>query len=92
MDPFVTIRFGDENLSSAVHNGGHNKPRWTDELQFTRETDENTLYIEVWNFSDFGSNDLIGVGYASITESLGLKEKIIKKCPLEFEGHPRGEI
>lgn len=30
MDPFVTIRFGDESLSSAVHNGGHNKPRWSD--------------------------------------------------------------
>jgi len=35
---------------------------------------------------------LIGVGYASITDTLGLKEKILKKCSLEFEGHPRGEI
>jgi hypothetical protein len=34
----------------------------------------------------------LGVGYASITETLGLKEKIVKKCPIEFENHPRGDI
>jgi hypothetical protein len=32
MDPFVTIRFGDEALSSAVHNDGHKAPKWSDQL------------------------------------------------------------
>lgn len=79
MDPLVTIRFGNESMSSAVHMGGHLNPQWTDELKFTREVEEDTLYVEVWSFSDWGSNDLIGVGYVSITDALSLKEKIMKK-------------
>jgi hypothetical protein len=32
LDPFVTVRFGDESFSSAVHNDGHRSPKWTDEI------------------------------------------------------------
>ena len=67
MDPLVHVRLGDENLSSSVHMGGHLNPKWTDKLILFRENNENTFYIEVWCFSDFGSNDLVGLGYASIT-------------------------
>lgn len=50
-------------MSTAVDMSGHLAPKWTDALEFTREVIEDTLYIEVWSFSDFGSNDLIGTGF-----------------------------
>lgn len=55
-------RFGNESMSSAVDMSGHLTPKWSDTLEFTREVNEDTLFIEVWSFSSFGSNDLIGTG------------------------------
>ena len=78
-------------MTSAVNMSGHLSPSWTDSLEFTREVTEDTLYIEVWSFSEYGSNDLIGIGYCSITDALSLKEKISKKIPLFFEGEPAGD-
>lgn len=75
MDPLVIVRFGNETASSAVSTDGGKKPHWIDELMFTREVIEDTLYVELWNFSDLGSNDFLGIGYCSITEALNLMEK-----------------
>ncbi len=32
MDPMVIVRFGNENLTSAVNNDGHKTPKWVDEM------------------------------------------------------------
>lgn len=62
MDPFLTIHFGNETMNTSVDAGGHTTPRWTDEIIFTRETIEDTLYIEVWAESLIGWNDFLGCG------------------------------
>lgn len=62
MDPFLTIRFGNETMNTSVNSGGHTTPRWNDEIIFTRETNEDTLYIEVWAESLIGWNDFLGCG------------------------------
>jgi hypothetical protein len=90
-------------MSSAVSTNGGKTPKWSDTIHFTREVNEDTLYIEVWNFSEYGSNDLVGtgtkqriilyiLGYVSITDTLSLKEKIAKTVPIFFEDHPAGEV
>ena len=76
MDPFCTIRFGHETMKTAVSSGAGITPKWSDELIYTRETNEDTLYIEVWHESLIGWDDFIGCGYCSITDALTLKENI----------------
>lgn len=48
MDPFLTLRFGNETMNTSVCSNGHTTPKWLDEIVFTRETNEDTLYVEVW--------------------------------------------
>lgn len=62
MDPFCTIHFGNETMNTQAHSGGGLTPRWNETLIFTRETNEDTLYIEVWHESLIGWNDFIGCG------------------------------
>jgi Ca2+-dependent lipid-binding protein len=90
MNPLVVIRFGNENCTSAVSSGKN--PSWTDVMSFDRTIDEDTLIIELWDFNDFGNNDLLGEGYASITDSLSGIEKNMKKIELSFMDKPIGEI
>lgn len=92
MDPFCVLRFGNETMNTAACNGGGKTPKWTEQLIFTRETNEDTLYLEVWHESLIGWNDFIGCGYCSITESLSLKENIIQLVELYYNGSVIGEV
>ncbi|CAD8088612.1 unnamed protein product [Paramecium primaurelia] len=92
MDPFLTIHFGNETMNTSVDAAGHTTPKWNDEIIFTRETNEDTLYIEVWAESLIGWNDFLGCGYASITDSLALKENQLQTVTLFYDGANVGEV
>lgn len=70
MSPMVTIRLQGETQSSQPCTKGGKDPIWKDILHFHREVTDDTFVIECWNFSREGHNDIIGIGYFSITSAL----------------------
>jgi len=75
-----------------VNEDGGKNPKWNAKMTFTKELKDDILCIEVWNFSELGSNDLIGVGFISITETLSLEDVLDKKINIYFHGEYAGEI
>ena len=69
MSPLVTIRFGNETMSTSAADDGGTDPKWKDTIVFSRDLDEDLLVVEVYNEALIGSNDFIGRG----------KYKLLKK-------------
>lgn len=93
MSPLIQIKFGDDSQTSAINRDGGMNPKWTDELIFSRDKIRfDTIVVEVWNYSETGSNDFIGAGYFSLTPAL-VKDKLVNKTvDLVFENAPAGNI
>lgn len=70
MSPLVMMRLGDQNQTSAINRNGGKNPKFSDVLIFDKEIDEDTLYIEMWEYDETGDNDFIGIGYCSVTPAL----------------------
>lgn len=62
-------------------------------MVFTRDTiARDTFIIECQNFSESGENDLIGVGWLSITSALPLKSNPEKTVTIYSQGELIGNV
>lgn len=93
MQPMVVVRFGDDELCSAVDIDGKLNPKWDDLLIFNRdEIQRDTIMLEIRNFSESTEfNELIGVGFLPFTQAL-LQKKIVRSIEIYHDGALAGNV
>lgn len=69
MDPFVVVKFGDNNYKTKVCEGGGKTPVWKE--QFNIGTGDNDrIFLESWE-EDANSSEFLGVSIVDIASKLG---------------------
>ena len=67
MTPYVVFTLGTRKGKSRISRGGGKTPTWSDSIALHR-SNEDMLYIEIWDDETFGRNELIAVGEVPIAK------------------------
>jgi hypothetical protein len=81
MDPYVIVKYGEQEKRTTVHMSGHMNPSWPDELIFSKDP-VSYLELQVWNFTETGPHEYLG---SAVTEISGYDLSGNIKIGLVFE-------
>jgi Ca2+-dependent lipid-binding protein len=82
MDPYVIVKYGEQEKRTTVHMSGHMNPSWPDdELIFSKDP-FSYLELQVWNFTETGPHDYLG---GAVTEISGYDLSVNIKIDLVSE-------
>ena len=74
MDPFVVVKFGDNNYKTKVAEGGGKTPIWKEEFNIGTG-DNDRILLESWE-EDANSCQFIGLAIVDIANKLGGEHEI----------------